>query len=165
MKKLLVLTLVLGIASLASAGTEIVPGLEYTVSGTQSTGGTITLTGTAVKGFLINLQPNVSGKLSNGDVAAGFTTVNVDGVAYNGNWAGASASNTTGITGTVFTVDFASGMATATFYNESAVGNTVVNFESAVSLTGEVINIPTVPEPATMALLGLGGLFLARRKK
>lgn len=159
MKKLLVLALVMGVASLASAGVELVPGLEYTVdTGTQ----TVTLTGTDVISFVMNFTVD-SGVLSNGSTAAAFTTVNYDGMWAYGAWLGVSAANTTAVSGDIFSIQYDAGATAITLVDSVYTGNAGINFGAGdVALNGMVIEIP---EPATMALLSLGGLFLARRKK
>jgi hypothetical protein len=158
MKKLLALVMVLGIASLAAAGTEIVPGLEYEVAGN-----TLTLVGSGVGGFLISLESNDGSELSNGVVAPGFTAVNDSGSWYYGQWTGASAANTSDVDGPIFSVDFAPGASELTFVYSGIVGASEITIGGqAIGLVGRTM---IIPEPMTMGLLGLGGLFLARRKK
>jgi hypothetical protein len=164
MKKLLVLTLVLGIASLASAGTDLgdVSGLSYSVSGQE-----VTISGTGVIGFIFNLEAAASDVIS--DVAVNstaFASQNNNGAwysSYGGVHAGISGAATSAQTGTIVTFDVKSGTTEVDVIYHWA-GSPFVNFGGDdVDLTGYTISL--VPEPATMALLGLGGLFLARRKK
>jgi hypothetical protein len=170
MKKLMFLTLVLGVASLATAGTVIVPGLEYDVSGS-----TLTITATtAVQTIGWSLKADDGSLLSNSTVDSALNVGTSTGVwndAYLPNGllgVSGSVGSAAAITGTVYSVDFASTASTIAFmyaqYTPSAVvfEGGATTYLDATYGSGEVM---IVPEPVTMALLGLGGLFMARRKK
>jgi hypothetical protein len=162
MKKLLVLTLVLGMASLSSAAFDLgdIDGLGYSV-----TGNTVTVTGTNVGGYLMSLAADDGSVLSNGIVAPEFTAVNDPGSFYYGEWTGASAANTSYVTGTIFTIDFTPGASLLTFTYSGIVGASEITIAGqATSLVDATMTLAAIPEPATMALLGLGGLFLRRKK-
>ena len=163
MKKLLVLSLILGIASLATAGTDLgaVAGLSYSVEG-QS----VTVTAdAATNGYLINLHPDDGVAVSNVVVSPAFTTYASPGAwyaSYGGVQMGISASVTNAVTGTILTFDVGAGTQSVDLIATWA-GSPGMSFEAgSVDIAGYTI---TIPEPATMAILSLGGLFLARRKK
>lgn len=162
MKKLLALTLVLGIASLATAGIDLasINGLSYAVEGNK-----LTVSSTVgVIGYLFNLQADNGSALTNGTVAGGFAAVNFAGIDQYGIWTGASASVGTAnpLTGPIFSIDFTPGTQKLLFVYSSGDPSITIGGE-AITLTGYEMTI--VPEPMTMGLLGLGSLFLARRKK
>ena len=161
MKKLLVLTLVLGIASLATAGIDLgtIAGMSYDVAGNTVT---ISSTGT-VNGYLLNMEADDLSALSNSFVPAGFLQYNYAGFASGTVWHGASASSTTGVTGVVYSIDFTPGASVINFvYSSIYADNSSLSVDgSANGLAGYSM---TVPEPATMALLGLGALMLRRKK-
>ena len=194
MRKLLMLMLVLGVASGAYAGfsisvhtttggtydgsplassdelwldidaTSVTPG-EYTgwalvVDDTQGLirGGAVSATGTP------------TGDLNFVDVyyapATGYNYIDNYWVA-----AGAFGANMDGTSGGVFDIDgdTLSGVQIdqILFHCEDAVDATVELWLSADGVSfslADTVVISQIPEPFTMALLGLGGLFLRRRK-
>ncbi len=185
MKKLVVLMLVVGMASLASAG--------FTMSSvTVNAGETAVLNlgadlidavnplGENQRNFTVMLgQPDVDAGLSLGGTAtAGAAGVFTPGSALavfvipnpmNG-WAengvmdrGENVTSSDGTTtlfgvGSIFTfeVDVAAGTAAGT-YDVGALAQ-------GAGIATILGTITVVPEPMTMALLGLGGLFLRRKK-
>ena len=50
-------------------------------------------------------------------------------------------------------------------YNVTGAGSTIYMFNSDIDAIVDSVEVAAIPEPMTMGLLGLGGLFLARRKK
>ena len=149
---------ILGISSLASAGYEIVPGLEYEILGN-----TFTLTGTDVTGYLFNLQPD-SGILSNVFINTDFS------FQYPGVWyssygllaAEASVGTSSAVTGTIFSIDFTPGAKELTFVYSSFVGDSTIWIGGEeILLTGKGTSIP---EPVTLLLLGMGGVLIRKRK-
>jgi hypothetical protein len=161
MKKLLVLLLVLGMTSAASAGLTLsaVDGDTVSLDGdidadiyvlVVSDGTLSPLDGTALS---IPAAPTLSGYAA--DSSAWIGVISFPAGMTGGSWVLASAPGEAYQTGRYLTLDVAySGQADvfAAWFNENTGG------------TGEIGRI-TVPEPMTVALLGLGGLLMLRRRK
>ena len=168
MKKLLVLTLVLGLATVVSAvpASDLadIAGMDYTV-----VGNTVTILSTAgVANFSLGQITPDTGTLTVGTVPSTFNAVAGDGMA---DLAGTGIMGVSGavsgtppayVTGTMYTFTYAGGTLLITL-EDSFLGESSVQWETdaVTSLTGATI---TIPEPMTIALLGLGGLFLRRKK-
>jgi hypothetical protein len=170
MKKLLVLILVLGLSSIANAE---LTAIELDVDGSHAgatitvvTGDTISLemySGNTDSGSAyLNLEDNGLYTLANPQV----TTNAGDMGGYKGPYSyggydyysiTVSKSGVGTITaGTMFLIDFTAGSSTGT------VDVILQKFEGTTTMDTTTVNI--VPEPMTIALLGLGGLFLRRRR-
>jgi hypothetical protein len=165
MKKLLVLALVLGVAGLASAG------LAFKVNGTDvADGGSINATG-AISLEIVN-DELISGSWDIGwiGVTAGATSGWLDGTV---------GSNMVGTW--TLAVDGPDGGAMYWYTEQTvaAVGSTAIGsmytigFNANGAVLVEVYNadfdtvqasMTITPEPMTMLLLGLGGLFLRKKK-
>ena len=160
MKKAIVLSMVLSVAQMACAWLDI-PGLSYEVQGN-----TLIFSAENCTGFSFQLMPSTGNgnDLFNDVIAAGFTTAN-HGVPY-GSYGfigvGASTGASAPITGVIYSVDFGPGVMNLEFIYSPLAGGSDIN------LDGQVINLEgysLVPEPVTLALLGLGGLFLTRQRQ
>ncbi|MGD0596440.1 MAG: PEP-CTERM sorting domain-containing protein [Sedimentisphaerales bacterium] len=182
MKKFLVLALVLSMATMAQAGivfqssaTEVHPSDILTIS-------LVTTNAEHVQG--LELDAIVDGTSTLGTAATPLTLnshfnfadpgylVNTGGALIK--WVNASDTTVGGdyATGTLYTFLYHVPTAPASTYitinasNQTPYGDTVeIDFSdgsSIYSTQGVVIHV--IPEPMTMGLLGLGGLFLRRRK-
>ena len=182
MKKFVVLMLVLSMASLANAGlvtTILVPGFNAVV---DTTAKTITFVGTAttigdplsVTSVSLSVLSPDAGSVAYVSTSAGLTLTgsgNVDNIGYApGSWISYSAYSSNGAVGNLAVFSYTGSPTKVTLLDETIVGlaNAEVGFYngggSAVSLNGKEIAFSAVPEPATMVLLGLGGLLLRRKK-
>jgi hypothetical protein len=183
MKKLLVLILVLGISSVANAVL-----VDMTVGGTTITrtaSGSVTLYVTAsdsgdgaklgdidalmtvTGGDVISGAMNLSDCASYGwDVSLSANPVGLGtaGVQMDGGMA--STAGTLGVVGYV-TIAYTMGNKDVVTVNFSEYygGSYDTNFNEVMSDSFSTLGgVTIIPEPMTMALLGLGGLFLRRRK-
>lgn len=158
MKKVLALTLVLGLVGIANATISLVPS-----AATINVGDTITISvvsdSTAAYGAWLEPLDNGVGTFGGlVKLAAAGADASMDGVSYAPWWTFEAKSFNPAapiVVGDHFTIDFtgsAEGVASLTLYE----------FDGATPI--QTVDISVVPEPMTLGLLGLGGLFLRRRK-
>jgi hypothetical protein len=183
MKKLLVLMLVLGIASTANA---LVVSFSSDGSTPLADGATVNLaTGSTTTLYFVSDTSGIPGAywtyfemtLPNTDASVPFASVSAHANAGDTrdvqDHSGASlmdyllvAADSAGgiVAGQHFAFDVQiSGSAATDGSDDFALWNTVPS--DSMYPVDKTVNIHIVPEPATMALLGLGGLFLLRRRK
>ena len=171
MKKLLVLILVLGLATMVSAvpttDLSLVSGMDYTVVGS-----TVTILSTGpVAGFAIGLMTPDAGTLTAVAVAEGFGIKSLGdpdlgGTGLMGIAGAVSGTPPVYVTGTLYTFTASGGDGTVITLDAEMIlglGDSFVKWsnDAVTDLNGSTI---TIPEPMTIALLGLGGLFLRRKK-
>ena len=167
MKKLLVLMLVLGMASLASAGLTFATG-----AATIQVGGTVDISmladqavaGTIATTDLIGGAPNGASTISlaAGAASTAFAANDQAGNGYPGYIQGIAGTVTPYVLGDEVSIVGLTGDAVGTYtiYSYSAAA-----WASSGSATDSfTLTVVPVPEPITMGLLAVGGLFLRRRK-
>jgi hypothetical protein len=178
MRKLLVLALVLSVVGLANAGlstTNLVPDKLDAVVDTVAQ--TITFVGYnttganaigAITGLALNiiLSPIASDSAITYNLAQTLpATWSLTGEGFEiaaGDWVCYGGNSTNGVVGTLAVFGYAGAPVKATLYSSGDWGNAEVGIRGSAmtSLDGKVI---TIPEPMTMLLLGLGGLFLRKK--
>ena len=160
MKKLLIFMLVLGVASTASAVT-VLDDIRLDLSGT-----TLTVVGlTAGASFdggiydeAVTIESYTTPKTVNSNAGSLGAIDLFSGTGYNGfditvGSTGLEDPAWPVVAGDWFTVEYS-----------GDVGDVMQIYDYGVSATVAVGTLNIVPEPMTIALLGLGGLFLRRRK-
>jgi hypothetical protein len=170
MKKLLVLLMVLGLVSSAQAALTLnLSSASIAVGGTT----TLTIVSDNVDNWQDNLILSEDVMAWNAPVAADWGTGtasgigNIGAIGYNAGGYHAAidvlvASNlgtTDVVAGTQFSIVI-TGMNAGTIYVSLQDPTT----QAEVTTNGAPLALVVTPEPMTMALLGLGGLFLRRRK-
>jgi hypothetical protein len=178
MKKLLTIVLVLGLASVATAQ----PVLNLTVNGADVAEYTMTV------GDIINIGINsdgiggTNGKYSGALVINAMSTDTGTGIWAGGsnlyNGPGEPLEFLSGAAAIVVSAQVSAVVATNAVLDDYAQagigmdyafectgeGDVTIQMMNDVYGPGDILTIHQIPEPITFALLGLGGLFLRRRK-
>ena len=163
MKKMLVLMLVLGMASIANATILTWTADSITIT---SIGGT-----SVVQLVADNADIYAYAKWVGANPAGIATITNIVARAAAGPDADVKNPSQTADPGwwTVQSLDFTppSSVAAGAQYDVTVKGLALGTFAvgSDALGTNDMLNITVIPEPMTVALLGLGGLFLLRRRK
>jgi hypothetical protein len=168
MKKLVLLALVLGMASIASATLTLIPGSggEITINTNQVLTIQVSDTATAQEGKLSYVIVEEGGVGALSDAVALPEAGELGGTnpySYAG-WgagfelaSGSAQQPGTLVPGVQFTVDFMS----------AAQGTAIVSLwdgGGSYQAADDYVTVNVVPEPMTLALLGLGGLLLRHKK-
>jgi len=172
MKKLLVLVMVLAMASFASAAlTLTISGPTELAYGAQGTY-TVSYSGDSLSGVDMDIVSNAGTQagmwnISGGVLLATPRVTSYDWTAKNtstGNYEITMFNEFTGaLTSPLFSFVFTAPAAgTSATISTIDNGSFLLNMDSA-SFNPPSMQVSLVPEPVTIALLGLGGLFLRRR--
>ena len=165
MKKLLILVLVLGIASTASAALSLADSALTVTINTTVAFNVDGDTASNIDWYVGNVpgKADVTGMVLDSSGNAGPNAyVNESPYGYNGYWELGSKDDDPDtwdiIAGTQFNGTITVGGTTGTY--------SIYLYDSGWTSTGvkDTLALTIVPEPMTIALLGLGGLFLRRRK-
>ncbi len=171
MKKVLVLALVLGVVSLANASLDLatVNGVDYSVDTASQT---VTISGENVIGFFMVLVPDAGTLFWQQELGPGdpprimiyppdpYPPIDYPGAII----VSGSTGTATGVDGPFMAFTYSGGTTEVTILDEIewGLGDAVIYFEGDISTALADYTI-TIPEPATLALLGLGGLLLRRK--
>lgn len=179
MKKLLVLSLVLGMATMASAAfslnavdADVADGAVVSISVSETLGAFVG------KQYAVVVGPGATLSIPSPVFVASLSNTVIGTVE--GNATVINPADTTGWFGAVMSTNFAGGLAAGTtiFDGISVIGDgtsltpyvTVFIYDIVEGVAfGEAVGsvdvaVSYIPEPMTMGLLGLGALFLRRRK-
>ena len=175
MRKLLILTVVLGMASMANAGLSLVvggveSGATITIAPTDSiwigiyddTGGTQLDAAIAIA--LDGAVPEAGGSWTSGNNV--YSPPAIPG-AYNSPWGPTPYGDVWFLVGSlpITNMPGIGLLADYEFHCDILYDDVVINLMADdLSTVLDTLTIHQIPEPMTMALLGLGGLFLRRRK-
>jgi len=173
MRKLLVLALVLSVAGLANAGLSTTILVTDKLSAVVDTDAqTITFVGLAplanaagaITGLSLNMVLDTTDALAYVSSHSGIGLMGTGFEENVGDWVAFSAVNTSGVIGNLVTYSYAGSPTTATLFNHMDWGASEVSLRGDTSNTNLDGMVITIPEPMTMLLLGLGGLFLRKKK-